>query len=490
MQRFSDFFGLGLSQSSLDFVNIDVVEDSPVYIDPHAVRTQQGDWIEACQRSISTYFDSLLDAIRLDDTARIHDLIRPLTEPNETHLGVSTGRSRGRSLGSEKRAQELIAALRRSRAIKSGLLTDLEESILFVDGIGTDILSDITTCLIRSHLIEYTKSQCNFHGIKTEAQFADQTWNAHTRTWDPGEEHQLPRGPEGTLLLVPKSIVRVRAELDKGKYFRGYLRPIYEHEELNKGAASEFVRLIAAGKKHAHYKVNRTELGEHLGMSKADIARQTEEHPQAIERYRKDNADPTVPLDNIRLAAQIGDEIPDLGELLDAVGAVAPGKAGATPYHRSVAALLTALFSASLGNERIEKGLHNGLKRIDITYDNVAGDGFFRWLSLHYPSAVVVVECKNYESDPKNPELDQIAMRLSPTRGQFGLLIARSISDRARMDGRCYSAAADGHGYVVALDDADLRRLAEDAQAAIDNGKNPREFPLLRERFGRLLGES
>lgn len=111
MKRFSDEFGLGLTQGSLDFVNIDVVGDSPGYIDAHSIRTQKGDWVEACQPSIATYFDSLLDAIRDCNELRLRALVIPLTEPNETHLGQSIGESRGRSLGSEKRAQDLISAL-------------------------------------------------------------------------------------------------------------------------------------------------------------------------------------------------------------------------------------------------------------------------------------------------------------------------------------------------------------------------------------------
>lgn len=490
VQRVSDYFGLGLTQGSLDFVNIHVVEDSPVYIDPHAIRTQPGIWIEECQKSVTTYFDSLLDSIRRDDEARTQDLVKPLSEPNETHLGESEGKSQGRSLGSDKRAAELIDSLRRSAAIKSGLLTDLEESVLFVDGIGVDILSDITTCLIRAQLLAYTKNQCDFHGIKTEPQFAGRSWDSTALMWKPDQEHHLPRGPDGPLLLVPKSIVRVRPELDKDKFFRGYLRPFYEKEELSKGVASDFVYLIAEGTKHARLKVDRKALDAHLGTRKPDIARHAEKYPSAIEEYRTANANPTVPLDNADLAAQIGDASPNLRELLDAVGAVAPGKAGATPYHRSIAAVLTAVFSASLGNERLEVKQHDGLKRVDITYDNVAGDGFFRWLSLNYSAAIIIVECKNYQSDPKNPELDQIAMRFSPPRGQFGLLVTREITNKPRMEARCRSAASDGHGYVVALDDQDLRNIVDDVDEAIANGTNPRDFPLLRERFGYLLGES
>lgn len=488
MTRFSDYFGLGISQAALDFVDIDVVEDSPVYIDPHAVRTQEGAWIERCQHLITTFFDALLDAIRRGDEDRLHRLVVPLSEPNETHLGESDGPSRGRSLGSSRRAEKLIASLRRSRAIRSGLISDLEETILFVDNIGVDILSDITTAIIRSELIAYTQNQCQHHGIATEPQYADRTWDPDSGEWLPGSEHLLPRGPEGLILLVPKSIVRVRPELDKDRFFRGYLRPFYEQEELNKGVASEFVRLIAAGTRRARLKVNLTDLGEHLGTAKADIARQTEEHPQALVNYRSATSEPSVPLGLENIPTQ-GSEPVNFGELLAAIGAIAPGAAGATPYHRSIAALLSALFTASLGNQRIETPIHDGIKRIDITYDNVAGDGFFRWLSLNYPAAMVVVECKNYSQDPVNPEVDQIAMRMSPQRGKFGLLITRQITDRSRMDARCRSAAIDGHAYVIALDDDDLHQIVSDVVSAMESGANPREFPLLRQRFGVLLGE-
>lgn len=489
-QRFSDLFALELTQGALDFVNIDVIEDSPVYIDPHAVRTTQGAWIDACQVAISTYFDALLKSVIASDDEQTWQLIRPLSEPNETHLGDSAGESRGRSLGSDKKAGELVAALKHSRAVATGLLQDLEETILFVDGIGTDILSDITTCLIRSQLIAYTQNQCRFHGIDMEPQFVGPTWDGAAAQWQIDTAHDLPRGPQGPLLLVPKAIVRVRPELDKGKFFRGYLRPMYEQEELAKGAASEFVRLIAAGTTLERFKIIKKKLDAHLGTRKADIVRHAEHFPQAIHDYRNDNAGPTVPIGTNELTAQVGDDLPDFDGLLAAIGAIAPGKPGATSYHRAVAAFLTVLFSASLGNQRLEVNEHGGLKRVDITFDNVAADGFFGWLKTnHVASLTVPVECKNYSADPGNPELDQIAMRLSPTRGEFGILVTRSISNKARMEERCRAVTTDQHGFVIALDDEDLQLLATEAQAAMDSGTNPREFPLLRERLGRVMGE-
>ncbi|MCK2035679.1 hypothetical protein KZC51_05975 [Microbacterium sp. SSW1-49] len=488
VQRVSGYFSLGVEQGGLDFVDVDVNGDVPVYIDPTAIRVQAGDWVEACAHGLYTFFDELLGAIRADDLPKIRSLIYPLSEPNETHLGVSKGLARGRSLGSQKKADQLVAALRRSRAIKSGLIEDLEDTVLFVDGVGRDILSDITTCIIRAHLIEYTVNQCRFHGIPLENQISGLFWDSEQRVWR-DDYFDLPRGPRGLLLLVPKAIVRLHPTYEKGQFYRGYLRPFFEGIELSKGVSSEFVRLVRAGKKNARLKVNMGQLDENLGTTKAKIAENAESFPQAMKKYRQMKAvEAQVPLSLEALATQTGTPEPSLRELYEEILAIQPGKAGATAYHRAVAAFLTALFTGSLGNQRLEVTLH-GLKRIDITYDNVAGDGLFRWFGLHHAAASVPVECKNYFNDPANPELDQIAMRLSPARGEIGFLVCRTVSNKQRLLDRCRSAAVDNHGYVIALDDVDLLSLLEEFEAAEADASAPRRrYTVIRSRFDELQG--
>jgi hypothetical protein len=93
---------------------------------------------------------------------------------------------------------------------------------------------------------------------------------------------------------------------------------------------------------------------------------------------------------------------------------------------------------------------------------------------------MIFIECKNYSSDLANPELDQIAGRFSPRRGQVGLLICRGIDDKERMAARCRDTANDGRGYILALDDDDLRELLDQYQAT-------GELTLLRERFDALI---
>jgi len=57
----------------------------------------------------------------------------------------------------------------------------------------------------------------------------------------------------------------------------------------------------------------------------------------------------------------------------------------------------------SLCNPTKQHKIHGGRKRIDITYSNEAKNGFFAWLSQHYPSSLIFIECKNYTKDIANP---------------------------------------------------------------------------------------
>lgn len=484
MSRVSEVFHIDVTQGGLDFVDVDVSTDVPVYIDPGAIRAQSGLWIEECQESLQSFFEQLLAAIRANDAARIGELIYPLVEPNETHLGNSSGNSRGIGLGNKKKAGKLIDALRTSKAAKSGFLRDLDDTALLVSGVGRDIVSDITTSVIRAHLIEYTQNMSRFHEIPMEQQQSGPYWDSSTNQWEE-RSVDLPRAEDDKLLLVPKSIVRANLTVDKGKYYRGYLRPYYEQMELN-NPSSDLVRVL----KNKRPKVNLGKLDERIGTTKAAVVNQTEEFPSALKEYRADlDATPNSPLADEDLHNKIATPRVNVRDLLDSVKAIAPGPGGATLYHRAVAKLFTALFDTSLANMVIEQELHEGMKRIDIRFDNVASDGFFAWLAKHYPSAFVVVECKNYGKDVGNPEFDQLGMRFAPTRGQFGILAVRGLEDRQKALARAKVIADDGHGYVIVLEDSDLEALVDEYEAHFNTfSVGVRKLGPMKEQFEKLVG--
>jgi hypothetical protein len=301
-------------------------------------------------------------------------------------------------------------------------------------------------------------------------------WDPKRKTWY-ADLVDLPITPHDKLILVPKAVVRQRLAYDSREYYRHFIVPLLQAEEL--AAGSSLVELL----KNGRARVTKKSIYEKYGSGKRVAVRETLARPEALDTYRDAKKPQRLgPLSHQELTDAIDVPAPDWDALLGAVLAVPVGPANATSYHRAVEALLSALFYPSLIMPALEKELHSGRKRIDISYTNVLTDAsFFGWVGQHYPAANVFVECKNYTNDPANPELDQLQGRFSPSRGQVGLLLFRSANDKGRLIQRCIDTAHDGRGFIIPLDDDDLQALVQERQTGTSG------FGLLRERFDRLI---
>ena len=475
--RVSEFYQLGRTQPTLDFVDVDVDGDVLVFIDPRALRLLPSTWGDECVSLLQVFFRHVLDLIRAGHSGDAQANLRVLREPNETHLGFSRGRSRGRALGPDL-ALDVYDALNTSEAARSGLLEDLEDTILMVPRIGPDIVSDITTNVIRAPLIRYTQDACRTYGIPLDPEVSSGLlWDPGTHTWY-SEFVQLPRAHELRLFLVPKAIVRVRMDYNEQEYYSHYLLEELREAELN--ANTELVHLLRDGTP----RVTKKDLTAKYGQGKQVIARQTLAHPDALRRYREDkSARVAPPLTHDEIADVMGSDPPDWDALRQQVLAIPPGREAADRYEKAIEPLLTALFYPWLTNPQVQFPIHQGRKRIDITYTNVSQVGFFRWLSMHYPCAHLFIECKNYSGEVGNPELDQLSGRFSPSRGQVGLLICRSFDNKPLFLQRCRDTAIDQRGYILPLDDSDLTILV---QYRIQN-PDQADLPLMHNVFEQLV---
>ena len=223
---------------------------------------------------------------------------------------------------------------------------------------------------------------------------------------------------------------------------------------------------------------------EKYGQGKNVAARVTLEHPELLEAYRRDKgARPPVPLSHEDLISEEGAPQTDWDALLQAVLDVPTGRDGADAYHKAIQGLLTALFGPYLVHPEREFKIHDGRKRIDITYTNAAHDGFFRLFAQHHPAALVMVECKNYGREVGNPELDQLAGRFSPNRGKLGILTCRSFENKPLFNERCRDTVRDDRGFILAIDDEDLSALVK----ARKNEDYRTMWNHLREKYNYLL---
>lgn len=475
MVRVSQHYQLQVEQHSLEFVDVHVDADLPVFIDPRALRTLESDWANEAVHLLQDFFEVVIQRIRAGDTQGARHLLSTLREPNETRLGYSRGRPRGRALG-DASSLDIADALAQSEAARTGLLEDLEDSILMVRGIGPDIVSDMTTNVIRGLLIEFTQNACSYHGIPVSQQIAaGHTWNPVTHEWQ-AVHADLPIADGQRLLLVPKAIVRIRQSYSVEEYFRNYLVEALQEAELN--ANSELVQLLRDGRR----RVTKKSVVEKYGSGKATIVEQTRAHPEALARYRDDQRQRrSTPLNHEQFAELTGAPEPDWDQLLRAVREIPAGLADADAYHRAVEALLSALFYPALEHPIREFPIHDGRKRIDIRYTNIALGGFFGWLGQHYPAPNVFVECKNYSGDIGNPGFDQLAGRFSPSRGRFGIVAYRAYDNKELYIERCKDTAADDRGFIVPIDDEDLALLVEERR------QDGLEFSLFRNRFDALI---
>ena len=458
----SRYFKLGRNQATLDFLDVHIDKDIPVFVDPAALRSLQTDWGHHCVSLLQSYFESVLTAIRMGNHDRAKQLLACLNERNEFHIGYSKDRSRGSALGAVS-AEKIWESLVKSKAAETGVLHDLEDTILFVDGVGPDMLSDAVCNIIRGPLIQYTQQACAYYGIPLTSEVdSGPVWNTRDEKW---ESHliELPMTRYGSLILIPKIIARVKQTYGHHEYYRHFLMPVLQqyHKDIN----SSLVHVLQSKKNKGVKKVYKTDLYDLYGVDKLASAKLTGEHPQALTNYRETKGStPSRPLDHGAFAEIENVPVPNFDGLLKDVTSLKPGQKDASAYENAIEKLLSALFYPALAFPVKQDKIHEGRKRIDITYVNDAKDGFFSWVSRNYPASHVFVECKNYGKEIGNPEIDQLAGRFSPSRGKLGILIVRSVEDKALLLKRCKDTANDQRGFILVLDDVDLAELINQRQ--------------------------
>lgn len=472
----SRFFDLDHDQTTLDFVDVPIGNDLAVYVDPSRLRTLTSPWASECQSLLQHFFEVLLAHVVDGDEQNAKMLLSYLAERNEFHLGLSEGLSDGRAFG-KVYANRMWEAFSKSAAARSGLMSDIEDTCLFIEGVGPDRISDAVCNILRGPLIRYTQHVCDYYGIPLQSNVdSGPIWDPDTGHWD-NSLVPLPVTPFGPIIFVPKLIVRHRLVYDYTSYFTYHLLPAMQESEKNLNTGLVFT--LRDGQK----RVTKKSLKEKYGADKLTIVEQTLRHPNALHEYREAAVRRSRPITHETLAELENIKLPNFDVLLDAVTKICPGRKEAVDYEKAVEKLLSSLFFPSLSYPTRQFRMHEGRKIVDIKYVNDPRDGFFYWLSSHYPAPHVWVECKNYTDDVANPEFDQLAGRFSPSKGKFGLLVCRNVESAAVATKRSQDAARDDRGFILVLTDQDLGVLVKD-YVETQGGSS---YPLLRKKFNELI---
>ena len=93
--RISKKFNLGKTQNELDFIDIDINKDMPLFIDPYRISKLSGPFIDEANGIINNYFSYLTELLASGDYENARKIFTHLNEVNETCLGYSAKKPRG-----------------------------------------------------------------------------------------------------------------------------------------------------------------------------------------------------------------------------------------------------------------------------------------------------------------------------------------------------------------------------------------------------------
>lgn len=443
-------FNMRKSQYELDFVDIDPNVDMRLFLDPYFISKCDFPFAIEAHSTIRSFFEFLLALLRGNRINEAHEVFSYLGESNDVCFGMSRARPQGHGMG-PKDTEEIFGQLLYSRAIQSGLMEDIEDFRIFVPNVDKDKVSDMTTNIIKKHLIEYTKQQCSLLEIPLSTNVpAGMYWNSQNRSWENEFTSRLIVDNK-PILLVPKRIVSFSDKYTPSEYKQHFVLNFLQNENLRLQTS-----LIGYRRDGTEY-VTKKSIKEAEGIiDKEYLARFTEQHPEVFRDFKR--------LTSVKLTFIEGKVLDNIDvnsvceHLINQLRSISPGSEQASDYHNLMVGILELLFYPNLSSPKKEVQIHERRKRIDITYNNSAETGFFFRIpnTTSLTCQFVFVECKNYIGEIANPELDQLSGRFSNRRGKIGILACRQLEDEGLFIRRCADTYKDDRGLIIPITDDDI----------------------------------
>lgn len=458
--KISEIFSINRTQYELDFVDVDIDRDNHLYLDPFFISTRVDPWSIDATRIVKSFFQYAIDLILANEKKQARSLFIHLDEPNETCLGMSKDKPRGNGMGPYN-SEQVFDSLIESKAVETGLIEDLEDTAIFIDGIAKDKVSDATTNIIRKSLLEYTEKQCELWNIPLTPNVASGFyWDIDQKKWNQNHCRRLVINGKA-YLLIPKQSVTFYKDFISQQYYQHYVLNFLQNEHMQNNSSLVKVRKFKDGRTEKY--VTKNDIKEKdAPFSKELLRKFTQSHPEIFGNFQESKSRTVKPLANEQMTdISIEDVVKILKNSLRSISA---GNNDASKYHKLMIGILELIFYPHLTHPVKEKEINSGRKRIDIVMDNSAETGYFyRLHNIHnIPSRYIFIECKNYSQDLENPELDQLSGRFSVNSSKFGMLFCRNITDIQLIKGRCIDIWKQKTELVLVITDSDVNKWLDD----------------------------
>jgi len=426
--RLTDYHGVYVPQSELDFAIPFFKEDIPLYVDPFLLWKSPSYQDKALHNSILNSFNHLGYLARNNKHEEAASQLIAASECDEVGFGVSA-RRKGLRIG-KKQAQEILALFERVPEYEKRGFTHFEEIQFFVDGISKDRVSDFACNFMKSFLIDFTIDQCEKLAIPTSDCHIAQVYDLNTHSFTTDVRAKLPVNPEtnAPLLLVPKRWLRFTPWLDFDEYFRSYC-PL--DKDVNPNAEPGRVRVL---------QYNRDNYG-------------------AVETYVRTKERTAQDCINDPLFQQI--PVLSARRKLDAVKKLSTGKGDNADrkYEADVSEMLASLMYPHLDFADFQSRTDAGVSIRDVIFYNNRSYPFLREIFDEYQSHQLVVELKNVKAIQRE-HINQLNRYMSDSLGKFGVLITRNELPSAMIK-NTIDLWGGQRRAIIAVTDTDLEQMVE-----------------------------
>lgn len=183
--------------------------------------------------TLNNFFDYLMELINIGNITEARNIFLNLNEVNDIHLGLSKEKARGNGIG-EIYQKDIFDNILLTAQKHEGLLNQIQDIKIFVQGIDRDRISDMVANIIRKELIEYTKQQCDINNISlTPGVQTGFFWNADKKAWDNTLDDMLIIDGK-RIILVPRLIVSYAKEYTASKFVQHFaLNYLQEQNIIN-----------------------------------------------------------------------------------------------------------------------------------------------------------------------------------------------------------------------------------------------------------------
>ena len=426
--RLTDYHGIHIAQVQLDFAIPFFDEDIPLYVDPFLLWKSPSYQDKALHSTIINSFNRLGYLFRNGRKAEAIEQLVIASECDEVGLGLSSSK-KGKRISASK-ANEILDLFTNIEYYRECGFRHIEEMQLFIDGVSSDRISDITCNFMKSFLIDFTIDQCLKYQIPTSNCTIKNLYDLDKLAFIQNVDVNLPINPttREPILLVPKRWLRHSLWIEFTDYFKGYC-PC--DENINKGTPLSRVSVLS---------YNRDNYG-------------------AIDFYIKEKERRPEDCHNDPLFTQI--PIVSAKRKMREIKSLPTGKSGNADkkYEDYACQLLASLLYPYLDFAATQSRTDSGVSIRDIVFYNNKSHEFLSDLNQEYNSKQIVMELKNVQEIDRE-HINQLNRYMTDGFGRFGVLVTRVPLKSPRWK-NLINLWSGQRRCIVTLIDSDLEQMVE-----------------------------